>query len=299
MTKSNQKSQEEEFRLESIIEYDLNMGRTKSLVEAIAPTLDDLNINKKEADQICTALASLEKEPVSNWLVMLEHLMKGLIRETPTGSQAFFDTDDFDWVKDVEARFPLITEEVNTVMSNHDLIPTFQAIQKDQEDLTNDDLWKVVVFRGYGTNVKEIISSFPEIMKTLNMIPGWSTGMISILSPGKKIPVHEGPYAGVLRYHLGLKIPENCGIQVKRISKEWVEGKSLIFDDSFEHRAWNQSSESRAILFVDFLRPLPFPLNVLNKFVVFKLIGESSFIKDTENNHKKYDRLVESVKSTA
>ena len=35
--------------------------------------------------------------------------------------------------------------------------------------------------------------------------------MFSILAPGKRIPPHDGPYKGVLRYHLGLDGPGRTG----------------------------------------------------------------------------------------
>ena len=56
-----------------------------------------------------------------------------------------------------------------------------------------------------------------------------------MLSPGKHIPAHRGPYKGVLRYHLGLKIPEpreGCRIRVGEEVRHWEEGASLLFDDT-------------------------------------------------------------------
>jgi beta-hydroxylase len=43
------------------------------------------------------------------------------------------------------------------------------------------------------------------------------TAVYSILRPGKHLPLHRGPYKGVLRLHLALRIPEprlKCGIRV-------------------------------------------------------------------------------------
>lgn len=103
--------------------------------------------------------------------------------------------------------------------------------------------------------------------------------MYSVLKPGKKISPHRGPYQGVLRYHLGLIIPksEACHIKILGVTHCWQEGKSFIFDDTYEHEAQNLSQEERVILFVDFFRPLPRPLNWLNRFI-FHLISHSPFI---------------------
>jgi beta-hydroxylase len=111
------------------------------------------------------------------------------------------------------------------------------------------------------------------------------TAMISILAPGKHIPPHRGPYKGVLRFHLGLLIPGPpgaCRIRIDTETRPWVEGRSLIFDDSFEHEAWNDTGSLRAVLFVDFVRPLPFPLSLLNRVMLFR-ISRSPFIVEARD----------------
>ena len=72
------------------------------------------------------------------------------------------------------------------------------------------------------------------------------------------ISPHRGPYNGVLRYHLGIEIPlGDCALVVKKQQRGWSNSHSLIFDDSYVHEAWNKTDETRVVLFVDFLRPLP------------------------------------------
>jgi hypothetical protein len=67
---------------------------------------------------------------------------------------------------------------------------------------------------------------------------------------------YEG-YAGyVLRLHLGLEIPDECGLRVDGETRTWREGECLVFDDSFEHEAWNGSRLPRTVLLIDFLNPL-------------------------------------------
>jgi len=77
----------------------------------------------------------------------------------------------------------------------------------------------------------------------------------------------------LLRYHLGLVIPTegSCRIRVKEDIRRWEIGQSLIFDDSHPHEAWNDSRHLRVVLFIDFLRPLPFPLSVINWLMVHRL----------------------------
>jgi ornithine lipid ester-linked acyl 2-hydroxylase len=99
----------------------------------------------------------------------------------------------------------------------------------------------------------------PETTQLVRGIPGLTTAMFSILAPGKRVPPHQGPHAGVLRYHLALQVPQpvdRCGIRVGTEVRHWAEGRSLIFDDTYEHEVWNDTGGTRVVPFVDFVRPL-------------------------------------------
>src|SRR5437867_3927702 len=94
------------------------------------------------------------------------------------------------------------------------------------------------------------------LLQLLERVPGMTTAFFSILSPHKHIPDHRGPYKGVLRYHLALMIPEPrqaCRIRVDGEYATWEEGKSLLFDDSYDHEAWNDTDGIRVVLFMDVL----------------------------------------------
>jgi beta-hydroxylase len=106
------------------------------------------------------------------------------------------------------------------------------------------------------------------------------TAMFSILAPGKHVPPHRGPYKGVLRYHLALLVPQprnRCRIRIADQLRHFEEGKSLLFDDTFVHEVWNESSGHRAVLFVDIVRPLPWPLSWMNRLAIWA-ISRSPFV---------------------
>ena len=113
------------------------------------------------------------------------------------------------------------------------------------------------------------------------------TAMFSILAPHKHIPDHCGPYKGIVRYHLALKVPEprdQCRIRVGDEIVTWEEGRSLIFDDTYEHEVWNDTDGERVVLFVDVVRPLRFPMNLVNAGVIWA-IAHSPFILDAKRRH--------------
>ncbi len=215
------------------------------------------------------------------------------------GDRAFFAAEDFPWVPQVEARWPAIRAELDDVLRDVDHLPNFQDISTDQYRITQDDRWKTYFLLGYGFTVDEHMARCPETAKALAEIPGITTAMVSIFAPHKRIPPHVGPYKGVLRYHLGLRVPEPrdaCGITVRGETRHWDEGASLVFDDVWEHEAWNDTDGTRVVLFVDFIRPLRAPAKWLNT-VVLKAIAYSPFVQDGKARHRAWEARFEQLRT--
>jgi ornithine lipid ester-linked acyl 2-hydroxylase len=208
------------------------------------------------------------------------------------GDATFFPLERFPWAKHVEANWTVIREEVEQLLEDQAALPNFQDISKDQIEITDDDRWKTFFLYGYGFEAKLGVEMCPHTAALMREIPGMTTAMISILSPGKHILDHRGPYKGVLRYHLGLVVPEDaeaCRIRVGEDVRHWQEGASMVFDDTFNHEVWNDTDETRVVLFVDVLRPLPFPESAINRAII-KAIGYSPFVLDAKRNQQAWER---------
>jgi len=91
-----------------------------------------------------------------------------------------------------------------------------------------------------------------EAVKHLNP---YSQAAILFLEPGGVVRPHKATANWLPVLHLGLKIPEHCGIRVENETREWQEGGLLCFDHTFEHEAWNRSDEVRVVLFCRVLSP--------------------------------------------
>jgi ornithine lipid ester-linked acyl 2-hydroxylase len=207
------------------------------------------------------------------------------------GDQTFFDNERFPWIAHVEANWQTIREELERVLEDREALPNFQDISKDQIEITDDDRWKTFFLYGFGFEAKLGVEMCPRTAALMREIPGMTTAMFSILSPRKHILDHRGPYKGVLRYHLGLVVPqdaESCRIRVGEDIRHWEEGKSLVFDDTYNHEVWNDTDETRVVLFVDVLRPLPSPESAVNKAVV-KAIAFSPFVLDAKRNQQAWE----------
>jgi ornithine lipid ester-linked acyl 2-hydroxylase len=230
---------------------------------------------------------------------VLPPLERWIARQSPVGDATFFDTARFPWIAPMEENWRVIRSELDAVLERREDLPNFQDISTDQLELTTDDNWKTYFFFGYGFKSEANCARCPRTTELLERIPGMKTAMFSVLSPGKHIPAHRGPYKGVLRYHLGLKIPEphaGCRIRVGEDVRHWEEGRSLLFDDTFDHEAWNDTDGVRVVLFVDVVRPLRFPASAFNG-AVLKAIGFSPFIQDAKRRHNAWERRFEALKA--
>jgi beta-hydroxylase len=241
------------------------------------------------------------RDPKIGWLdrlVLIPFLLfvlveQALMRLTRGGRTTFFDTADFPWIAPIEASWTRVRAELDAVLERLDRVPNFQDIQLEQRAITLDDGWKTFFFYGYGREHEKNIARCPETHRLLTSIPGLTSAFFSILKPKKRLRPHRGPYRGVLRYHLAVRVPkaaEACGIRVGDDVRRWEEGKSLVFDDTHLHEAWNDSDEVRVVLFVDFERPLPPPLAILNRWTL-KMIAHTPFVKNAVRRLEAWEDL--------
>ncbi|WP_156434394.1 aspartyl/asparaginyl beta-hydroxylase domain-containing protein [Mycobacterium sp. IS-1590] len=213
------------------------------------------------------------------------------------GDREFFDVRDFPWVEAVEADWHKVRAELDALLPYAAHMPNFQDISKDQKALSQDDGWKTFFFYAYGIKAKPNCQRCPETATLLKKIPGMKTAFFSILAPGKELPPHRGPYKGVLRLHLALRVPEPaemCGIRVGTQTRHWEEGRVMIFDDTFEHEAWNRTDGVRVVLFVDMMRPMRFPANLVNSAMTWA-IALSPFVLGNLGSYFRWEKRFEAV----
>lgn len=229
----------------------------------------------------------------------LQGLERLFVCFSPHGEVAFFDTEEFPWTQTLESNWHLIREELDQILQFKAALPNFQDISEDQTDITTDDHWKTYFLYGFGHKAEANCARCPETTRLVEQVPGMKTAFFSILDPGKKIPPHRGPFKGVMRYHLGLKVPdpkEQCWIRVGDEVRHWEEGESLLFDDTLEHEVHNDTGEVRAILFMDVVRPFTPPMDTLNE-VLIKAISASPFVKNAKKNQKQWEKRFREVEA--
>ena len=95
-----------------------------------------------------------------------------------------------------------------------------------------------------------VVLSIPD---AVTMIHGGSK--VSVIDGGSLVRPHTGCCNSRLRVHFGITIPDNCGIIVDGEARTWTEGQCMVFDDSFVHSVWQNSTQVRIILIVDIWHP--------------------------------------------
>ena len=227
----------------------------------------------------------------------LDWLGKAISRYSLVDTTPFLDYSCFDWTAELEDNWQLIKQELDIILKATNNLPSFHEISKDQYQLSKDNQWKTYFMYGYGIKMSENCKYCPETTKIIESIPGMKTAFFSILLPGKHIPEHRGPYNGVLRYHLALKVPqerESCKIRVGDTFSYWTEGKGILFDDSYPHEVWNFTDEVRVVLFLDIVRPCRFPISWLNHLLIY-CIRWSPFIQDARKNQKQWNKRLKTI----
>ena len=214
------------------------------------------------------------------------------LKLAPLGNPCIYDRADFPWAAGVEREWRAIRAELDHVLVRKADLPNVQEITADAAALSRDAGWKIFPLVAYGLRSQPNIDLCPQTWRIVQAIPGLTTVMFSILEPGKRIPPHRGPYNGVLRLHLGLIVPEPreaLGIRVENQVYRWQEGEAVIFDDAYEHEAWNNTPHTRVVLFVDFIKPTRQPARFLN-WLLLHLAMFTPFIREGVDNQKAWEK---------
>jgi beta-hydroxylase len=136
--------------------------------------------------------------------------------------------------------------------------------------------WKRFYLKWYDDAHPSARELCPATTEILGSIPGVKAAMFAELPPGGQLRKHRDPYAGSLRYHLGLATPgdDRCYIEVDGCRYSWRDGEAVVFDETFIHSAQNATQHDRIILFCDIERPMKYRwATALNRIVARHFIA--------------------------
>ena len=180
----------------------------------------------------------------------------------------FYDPGQFAWAPAVEAATAAIRDELIALLAKG--MDAFSPFTPDDVGLpmgVNKALldkrdWSVMSLCEQGWLKPEHVERCPITWQSLlrhapvPRVAGWGpSAVFSLMKPGAHIGAHTGMYNTRLICHLPLIVPPDCRFRVGNEVREWEEGKLLIFDDTIEHEAWNDSDQDRVVLIFDIWRP--------------------------------------------
>jgi aspartate beta-hydroxylase len=156
-------------------------------------------------------------------------------------------------------------------------VPRFHEVMRQQTEISANDGrdWRTFVVKAYGTAVPQNITRCPVLARLLKNHPDVVSATFSYLAPGKHIPLHRGPFRGILRFHLGLSMP--LGEDGRPGATLWIDGEphgiadgeTLLWDDTYPHEVLNATQKVRIALLLDVRRRgMPAEMALLSSVVV-------------------------------
>ena len=177
----------------------------------------------------------------------------------------FYDPAEFGWTAALAAALPAIRAETEAVMAHGDGIAPYVEADPDRPNkghaLLADARWSAFHLFRNGLPIADHAARCPATMAALAQAPlpriaGTAPmALFSILAPHTHIPPHNGMLNTRLICHLPLIVPDGCRLRVGAETRDVRAGEVLLFDDSIEHEAWNDSDAPRAILLFEVWRP--------------------------------------------
>lgn len=178
----------------------------------------------------------------------------------------FYDRSHFPWFAALEAATDAIRDELLAVMQDPGAFAPYvqgnpNRPRKDEAGMMDNPDWSAFYLWKNGEPVAENAARCPRTLEALRdvplaRVPNRSPSILfSLLRPGTRIPPHHGLVNTRLICHLPLIVPGRCRFRVGNEVREWEQGRAWAFDDTIEHEAANDSSETRVILLFDIWRP--------------------------------------------
>ena len=178
----------------------------------------------------------------------------------------FLDRRQFPWLDAFEAGTDDIRAEFLEVLAADEGFTPYITYDNDQPmnqwvELNHSPRWSVYHLIKDGKTVEDAAAKCPKTMQLLSTAPQpvqagrTPAALFSLLKPKTRIPPHNGVSNARVLVHLPLIVPEGCGFRVGNQLRSWEPGKALIFDDTIEHEAWNDSDKLRVVMIFDIWHP--------------------------------------------
>ncbi|WP_217705744.1 aspartyl/asparaginyl beta-hydroxylase domain-containing protein [Peristeroidobacter soli] len=177
----------------------------------------------------------------------------------------YLDRSLFPWIERLEAQTDAIRQELLQLLrsdAGRERVFNTEAIEKQNlRGLQTPPSWNGYYFYRHGERRADNCLACPVTASTLEFLPlshvreHGPEVLFSVFTAGTHLLPHRGVTNSRLVGHLPLLVPPDCALNVGGEVHEWREGRAVIFDDTYEHEAWNRSDRTRVVLIFDIWNP--------------------------------------------
>jgi len=177
----------------------------------------------------------------------------------------YFDLGQLDWVEALQGQLPAIRAELERLLpspAGRERVLLSDA--QEAESLRGLDVppsWNGYYFYRHGERRDDNCRSCPATSAALDALPlsrirdHGPEVLFSVFTAGTHLLPHRGVTNTRVVGHLPLIVPEKCALSVGGEIHEWRVGRVVVFDDTYEHEAWNRSAQTRVVLIFDTWNP--------------------------------------------
>ncbi|HEX6810098.1 MAG TPA: aspartyl/asparaginyl beta-hydroxylase domain-containing protein [Planctomycetota bacterium] len=164
---------------------------------------------------------------------------------------AFPDPGRFPFVPALEREFTAILAELRA-LAPHEFLASPDSLTTVADGCDETGWLWYPLFGAPGEHAQNR-ARCPATARACEAVPGMRNASFSLFRPGTVLYPHHGELPSVLRCHLPLIVPEgDLALRAGGEIRRWQAGRCVIFDDTFEHDAWNRGASDRVVLIVTF-----------------------------------------------
>ena len=189
-------------------------------------------------------------------------------------NKPILDVKDFPGLDPLQQNWEMIREEARKLYEGGHI-----QISKSYNDLAFNTFfkrgWKRFYLKWYGDFFPSAMDLCPKTVELVKSIPSVNAALFTLMPGKSKLGEHRDPFAGSIRYHLGLMTPnsDECRIYIAGTPYSWRDGQAILFDETYIHSVNNDTDQDRIILFCDVTRPLRTPIaRAINRFVINHIV---------------------------
>ena len=253
------------------------------ILAPVVEAIEQVRVGRREL--LFDAYDDLRKQHGATELRRVDRALTGYLREwnsapsDPRQRPKFFYFPDLPntayhdpalqpWAERLRSSFKIIREEAMRVWAEDQSFQGFLELSdmaRLKEYVRGDGAapsWEAFFFYRHGERfdvnhdrcprTSELLESI-ELCRIADQAPEIC---FSVLKPGTHILPHFGVSNVRLVMHLPLLVPSDCALNLIGVGEhEWQEGRLVMFDDTFQHEAWNRSDSTRIVLLMDCWNP--------------------------------------------